>query len=126
MATRVLPGAYVTLNDLSYFPEGETSLTVGYVLKAKKGAVNEAVVCTNPTDFLTKYTVTGVPTRDDDPTVWSILKVLAKTNQVYVVRAANNPLYGGAVVKADKVFGTIKAFEAKTRSRFGEVAVLEK
>lgn len=117
MATRVLPGAYVTLNDLSYFPEGETSLTVGYVLKAKKGAVNEAVVCTNPTDFLTKYTVTGVPTRDDDPTVWSILKVLAKTNQVYVVRAANNPLYGGAVVKADKVFGTIKAFEANNTMR---------
>lgn len=112
MATRVLPGAYVTLNDLSYFPEGDTSLTVGYVLKAKKGAVNEAVVCTNPTDFLTKYTVTGVPTIEDDPTIWSILKVLAKTNQVYVVRAANKPMYGGAVVKADKVFGTIKRFEA--------------
>ena len=39
MATRVLPGAYVSLNDLSQFPEGETSLIVGYVLKSKRGKV---------------------------------------------------------------------------------------
>ena len=105
MATRVLPGAYVSLNDLSYFPEGETSLTVGYVLKANKGAVNEAVLCTNPTDFLTKYTFTGMPSIKDDPTFWSILKVLARTNQVYVVRAANNPLYGGVTIKTSKEIG---------------------
>lgn len=107
MATRVLPNAYVTLNDLSYFPEGDTSLTVGYVLKANKGAVNKAVLCTNPTDFLTKYTFTGTPSIKDDPTFWSILKVLARTNQVYVVRAANNPLYGGAVVRLSKEIGTL-------------------
>jgi hypothetical protein len=101
MATRVLPNAYVSLNDLSYFPEGQTSLTVGYVLKADKGAVNEAVLCTNPTDFLTKYTFNGLPSIKDDPTFWSILKVLARTNQVYVVRAANKPLYGGATVSED-------------------------
>lgn len=107
MATRVLPNAYVSLNDLSYFPEGETSLTVGYVLKANKGAVNEAVLCTNPTDFLTKYCFAGTPSIKDDPTFWSILKVLARTNQVYVVRAANNPLYGGAVVRLSKEIGTL-------------------
>lgn len=107
MATRVLPGAYVSLNDLSYFPEGETSLTVGYVLKANKGAVNEAVLCTNPTDFLTKYTFTGMPSIKDDPTFWSILKVLARTNQVYVVRAANNPLYGGVTIKTSKEIGIL-------------------
>ena len=111
MATRVLPGAYVTLNDLSFFPEGDTSLTVGYVLKANKGAVNEATLVTNPTDLVTKFTLTGAPSLNDDPTFWSILKVLAKTNQVYVVRAASNPLYGGALVKAAKVFGTIKEFQ---------------
>ena len=107
MATRVLPGAYVSLNDLSYFPEGETSLTVGYVLKANKGAVNEAVLCTNPTDFLTKYTFNGAPSIKDDPTFWSILKVLARTNQVYVVRAANNPLYGGVTLRTSKEIGTL-------------------
>ena len=112
MATRVLPGAYVTMNDLSFFPEGETSLTVGYVLKANKGAVNEAVLCTNPADFLTKYTFTGAPSVKDDPTFWSILKVLARTNQVYVVRAANNPLYGGVLVKKQAVLGKLLSVSA--------------
>ena len=107
MATRVLPGAYVTLNDLSYFREGDTSLTVGFVLRANKGAVNEAKLVTNPTDLVTKYTFTGAPSLNDDPTFWSILKVLAKTNQVYVVRAASNPLYGGALVKAAKEIGKL-------------------
>ena len=107
MATRVLPNAYVSLNDLSYFPEGQTSLTVGYVLKADKGAVNEAVLCTNPTDFLTKYTFNGLPSIKDDPTFWSILKVLARTNQVYVVRAANKPLYGGVTVAEAKELGKL-------------------
>jgi hypothetical protein len=107
MATRVLPNAYVSLNDLSYFPEGQTSLTVGYVLKADKGAVNEAVLCTNPTDFLTKYTFNGLPSIKDDPTFWSILKVLARTNQVYVVRAANKPLYGGVTVAKAEELGKL-------------------
>ena len=115
MATRVLPGAYVTLNDLSYFPEGETSLTVGYVLKANKGKVNEAVLVTNPTDLVTKYTFTGTPSLNDDPTFWSILKVLARTNQVYVVRAASNPLYGGALVKASKEIGTLTSVTAEDK-----------
>ena len=105
---RILPGAYVTLQDLSYFPEGDTSLTVGYVLKANKGKVNEAVLVTNPTDLATKYTFTGAPSLNDDPTFWSVLKVLAKTNQVYVVRAASNPLYGGALIKATKEIGTLE------------------
>ena len=80
MALRQLPGAYVTLNDLSFFPEGDTSLTVGYVLKANKGPVNEAKLVTNPTDFLTKYAFGAVPTINDDPTFWSILKVLARNS----------------------------------------------
>ena len=115
MATRVLPGAYVTLQDLSYFPEGETSLTVGYVLRANKGAVNEAILVTNPTDLVTKYTFTGTPSLNDDPTFWSILKVLARTNQVYVVRAASNPLYGGAFIKASKEIGKLDQVTAEDK-----------
>lgn len=115
MALRDLPNAYVSLNDLSFFPEGDTSLTVGYVLKAKRGEVNKAVLCTNPTDFLTKYTLTGIPSIDDDPTFWSILKVLARTNQVYVVRAANNPLYGGAVLRTAKTVGKLVSVVAEDK-----------
>ena len=99
MATRTLPGAYVTLQDNSQLPEGQTSLTVGYVLKANRGPVNEPTLVTSPTDFLTKFTFSGKPAISDDPTYWTILKVLARTNMVYVSRAANTPLYGGAIFK---------------------------
>jgi len=107
--TRVLPGVYVSLNDMSQLPEGAQSLNVGYVLKAERGPVNEFNLVTNPTDFLTKYTFSGAPKQSDDPTFHSILKVLAQTNSMYIVRAANNPLYGGAVIKKAKEFGKVTA-----------------
>lgn len=109
MATRNLPGVYISLNDMSQFPEGATSLNVGYVLQANRGPVNEFSLVTSPTDFLTKYTFSGAPKVTDDPTFHSILKVLAQTNSMYVVRAANNPLYGGAVVKKAADFGQLTA-----------------
>ena len=116
MATRVLPGAYVTLNDLSQFPEGQTSLVVGYVLKCNRGKVGEPFLVTSPTDFLAKTTLTGQPAINDDPTFWSILKVLARTNQVYIARAANNPLYGGAIIKKSVEVGTLTAVVKSTKT----------
>ena len=116
MATRVLPGAYVTLNDLSQFPEGQTSLIVGFVLKCNRGKVGEPFLVTSPTDFLAKTTLTGQPAINDDPTFWSVLKVLARTNQVYIARAANNPLYGGAVVKKSVAVGTLTAVVKSTKT----------
>ena len=105
--TRVLPGVYVSLNDLSQIPEGAQALKVGYVLKADRGPVNEWSLVTNPTDFLTKYTFSGTVKPTDDPTFHEIIKVLAQTNSMYIVRAANNPLYGGVIVKKAKDFGRI-------------------
>ena len=107
MATRVLPGVYVSLNDLSQVPEGAESLNVGYVLKANRGPVNVATLVTSPTDFLTKYTFSGEPKQTDDPTFHSIIKVLAQTNSMYIVRAANDPLYGGVFIKKSKDYGSI-------------------
>ena len=105
--TRVLPGVYVSLNDLSQIPEGAQTLNVGYVLKADRGPVNEFNLVTSPTDFLTKYTFTGSVKQTDDPTFHSILKVMAQTNAMYIVRAANNPLYGGVVIKKAKDYGKV-------------------
>ena len=116
MATRVLPGAYVTLNDLSQFPEGQTSLVVGYVLKCNRGETDKPFLVTSPTDFLAKTTLTGQPAINDDPTFWSILKVLARTNQVYIARAANNPLFGGAVVKKATTVGALTAVVKSTKT----------
>lgn len=105
--TRVLPGVYVSLNDLSQIPEGAQTLNVGYVLKADRGPVNEFNLVTSPTDFLTKYTFTGSVKQTDDPTFHSILKVMAQTNAMYIVRAAKNPLYGGVVIKKAKDYGKV-------------------
>ena len=107
MATRALPGVYVYLNDLTQLPEGASSLNVGYVVKAERGKVDDWSLVTNPTDFLTKYTFSGQPSPKDDPTFYSILKVLSQTNSMYVVRASHNPLYGGAFIKKSKSYGKI-------------------
>lgn len=132
--TRVLPGVYVSLNDLSQLPEGARSLNVGYVLKANRGPVNEWSLVTSPTDFLTKYTFSGQPTQNDDPTFHSIIKVLAQTNLMYIVRAANNPLYGGVIIKKPVSYGTVTAVskesetitvDGDTTPAVGEVVVLE-
>ena len=114
--TRVLPGVYVTLNDLSQIPEGAQSLNVGYVLKADRGPVNEWSLVTSPSDFLTKYTFSQTVKKTDDPTFHSILKVMAQTNAMYVVRAANNPLYGGAVIKKAKDYGTVLKVDKDTET----------
>ena len=104
---RQLPGVYITLNDLSTIPEGSTNLTVGYVLKAKRGPVGAATLVTSPSDFLNKFTLTGAPSPSDDVTYHSILKVLRQTNMVYVARAQKGALYGGLLIKKETGLGKI-------------------
>ena len=117
MASRILPGAYVTLNDLSYFPEGMNSLTVGYVLQCDRGDTDKPMLVTSPSDFLAKTTLNGYPEVNADPTFWSILKVLARTNQLYIARAANHPLYGGVLIKKTiNTIGTIKTAVKATKT----------
>ena len=106
---RLLPGVYSAINDLSQFPEGAQTLNVGYIVQAERGPVNEWSLCTNPTDFLTKYTFSGKPDLTADPTFHSVIKVMAQTNAMYIVRAANNPLYGGAIVKKAQKHGSVMA-----------------
>jgi hypothetical protein len=131
--TRVLPGVYVSLNDLSQIPEGAQSLNVGYVVKANRGPVNEFSLVTSPTDFLTKYTFSGTVKPTDDPTFHSIIKVLAQTNSMYVVRAAVDPLYGGVVIKKAKDYGAVTKVDAtaetititgSTTPEVGEIVLL--
>ena len=108
MAQRILPGAYVTMNDLSQVPEGQASLNVGYVLIADRGPVNKATLCTSFNNCLEKYFFGGVPSIYADPTIWELQKVFAKTNTVFVSRAANNPMYGGIVfTRADGALGNV-------------------
>jgi len=117
MAQRLLPGAYVTMNDLSQVPEGQASLNVGYVLIADRGPVNEATLCTSFNNCLEKYFFGGVPSIYADPTIWELQKVFAKTNTIFVSRAANNPMYGGIVfTKAEDTLGNV--IEISKENRF--------
>lgn len=118
--TRVLPGVYVTFHDYSTLPEGETNLTVGYVLASPRGTVNKAELVTSPTDFLSRYTFSGSPTIKDDKTFWSILQVLKYTNQVYVVRCAKDVLYGGLVVSKTGATAFTEGIEDPENYEFGE------
>ena len=113
---RKLPGVYITLNDLSTIPEGETNLTVGYVLKAKRGKIGEPVLVTSPTDFLNKFTLTGKPNPSDDVTYHTILKVLKQTNMMYVARAQHGALYGGLLVKKETDLGQILSMSKENKS----------
>lgn len=112
---RDLPGVYVTLNDLSTIPEGSTNLTVGYVLKAKRGPIGATLV-TSPTDFLNKYTLTGAPSPSDDVTYHSILKVLKQTNMAYISRAQHGALYGGLLIKKENNIGILLSMSKENKT----------
>lgn len=99
MAKRDLPNVYTELNDLSALIEGNDSLTVGITLRANRGPINQAYNPADSTDFLTKYTFNGKPGAKQDSTYFDIIELLKVSNNVYVSRAANNPLYGAIVVK---------------------------
>ena len=122
---RLLPGVYSAINDLSQMPEGAQSLNVGYIVKANRGSVNEFNQVVSPTDFLTKYTFSGTPDLTDDLTMQSIIKVMAQTSSVYIVRAANNPLYGGAIVKKAQEYGPVLGVDQAEESFLLMVPVIK-
>jgi hypothetical protein len=99
---RILPGVYSSINDLSSLPEGVNSLIVGIVLQSKKGTIGEAVPQVSPQDLLTNYIFSGKPSPTDDKSFHTALSILKETNQLYVVRAAKNALYGGLIVKKEE------------------------
>lgn len=105
MTSRDLPNVYTTLNDMSALIEGNDSLTVGVTLKANRGPVNQALQVTDSSDFLTRYTFTGKPSAKQDSAYFDIIELLKVSSNVYVSRAANNPLFGGLVVKKEVEVG---------------------
>lgn len=108
MTSRDLPNVYVTLNDMSALIEGNDSLAVGVTLRADRGPVGQALRVTDSDDFLTRFTFTGKPGAKQDSTYFDIIELLKASNNVYVSRSANNPLYGGLVVKKEKEIAEFK------------------
>lgn len=71
------------------------------VIPAPKGPVNEPILITNESDLLRYYTPDESVKIGYSTTFYSGLAFLRKSNKLWVVRAANNPLYGGATVAAN-------------------------
>ena len=111
-----LPGVYASLNDLSTLPEGSTNLTVGCVLKAKRGAVGVGTLVTSPADLLNKFTLSGAPSTSDDVAFHSALKILKQTNKMYIARAQNGALFGGLLIKKERELGNIISISKENKS----------
>lgn len=117
MANRELPNVYVSVNDLSALIEGDDSLIVGITLRANRGPLYEACKVENSSDFLTKFTFTGKPGAKQDTTYFDILELLKVSENVYVSRAANNPLYGGLLFKKEQSVGDLVGITAGNLKR---------
>ena len=72
------------------------------VLPAKKGVPNYPVLMTSETQLLQYYTPDETVRVGYDLSYYDALAFLSKTNKLWVVRAAENPLYGGAYLTQDK------------------------
>jgi len=117
MANRDLPNVYTTLNDMSALIEGDESLICGITLRANRGPIGEAYNVQDSSDFLTRYTFSGKPGVKQDSTYFDIIELLKASRNIYVSRAANNPLFGGLIVKKEVELG---AFKGVTGSGEGE------
>ena len=123
MANRDLPNVYTTLNDMSALIEGDESLICGITLRANRGPIGEAYNVQDSSDFLTRYTFSGKPGVKQDSTYFDIIELLKASRNIYVSRAANNPLYGGLIVKKEVELGNFKGVTGSGDGDFKTVLV---
>lgn len=72
----------------------------GIVLQAKKGPIDAEVLCTNESQLLDNFTFNGRVEVGDDAAFFSAMAFLQKSNKLWVKRAVNGALFGGAAVKS--------------------------
>lgn len=71
----------------------------GIVIQARKGPL-EPVLCTNESQLLDIFTFDGKVEVGDDAAFFSAMAFLQQSNKLWVQRAANGALFGGAAVKS--------------------------
>lgn len=123
MANRDLPNVYTTLNDMSALIEGDESLICGITLRANRGPIGEAYNVQDSSDFLTRYTFSGKPGVKQDSTYFDIIELLKASRNIYVSRAANNPLFGGLIVKKEVELGNFKGVTGSGDGNYKTVLV---
>lgn len=71
----------------------------GYICGAfKRGEVNKPTLVTSESQYLSRYTTNDQVDVGEDMAHFSALAFLQKSNKLWVIRVANQPLYGGFVV----------------------------
>ncbi len=72
----------------------------GIVIQAKKGPIDKAVLVTNEVQLLDTFTLDGKVEVGQDAAFFSAMAYLQKSNKLWVKRAVNTALWGGAAVKS--------------------------
>lgn len=93
------PGVTIREIDLSTRVPSFPGVYGGIVIPAKKGLIGEPTLVTSETQLLDRYTPNGKIEVGYDNAYWSALAFLQKSKQLWVNRAAINPLYGGAFAR---------------------------
>lgn len=103
------PGVTLAEVDLSTRVDSTVGVYGGIVIAATKGPVGKATLVTNDSQLLSRYTPNGTVEVGMSNGYWSARSFLQRSTTLYVVRAANNPLYGSAYLRrlgADKDNGS--------------------
>jgi hypothetical protein len=86
--------------DLSQRVPGFEGIYGAMVIPARRGRVGEPVLVTSQTDYLKKYTWKERVEVGETSAHFSALAYLEASNKLWVIRVANNPLYGGALISS--------------------------
>jgi len=93
--------------DLSTRVPSFPGIYAGIVIPAKKGTVNDRTLITTETQLLSYFTPDDTIKVGYDTSYYSALSFLLKSNKLWTVRAANDPLYGGAFLAQAPPLATI-------------------
>ena len=84
----------------------------GMVVPSKKGPIGEAVLVTSEAEFLRRFTPNERIDVGFDNAHFSAITFLEKSDKLWVSRAANNPLFGGAVIRDGSTGGSNAALSS--------------
>ncbi len=93
------PGVTQRTLDLSAYVPSFPGVSCGMALNAKKGSLTPALV-TSQAEFLRNYTLNNKVEVGYDVGYYSALAYLAGGDKLWVSRATNAALYGGAIIKS--------------------------
>ena len=99
-----MPRASVTdqVTDLTNRVSNTSTYASAIVVASPKGPVNTPVLVTGQTNFLRRFTPNERLELGYDTAMYEAWVYLTTQQNLYVVRAANNPLYGGCRIKSFK------------------------